>query len=132
VRTPRGSGASGGRGASARGVLYVSYFREIYECPEDEELRVTFDRQIRGSLYDGTGRLSVPQRGVPPRLPYFPPNGVVLELKFEERAPRWMHEMVQEFNLDRRAVCKYCACVDGMGLQWGAPWLPEREEQLAM
>ena len=44
----------------AYGSIYVSYYREIYEAPHDEELRVTLDRQIRGSRYDGSGRLQAP------------------------------------------------------------------------
>src|SRR6516165_7670548 len=31
----------------AEGMIYVSYYREIYESALDEELRVTFDRQVR-------------------------------------------------------------------------------------
>jgi hypothetical protein len=115
----------------ARGTIYVSYSREIFESVEDEELRVTLDHQIRGSLYDGSGRLTVPKRGWRLRpgqvLPYFPPDGVVLELKFEDQPPGWMHQLVQRFNLQRRAVCKYCACIDAVGLQWGRVVVPECE-----
>jgi hypothetical protein len=112
------------------GMLFVSYVREIFESVEDEELRVTMDRRIYGTLYDGTGRLGVPKIGVRPWLPYFPRDGVVLELKFEDSAPRWMSEMVRRFSLERRSVCKYCACVDTIGLQWGVRKRPELEEQM--
>ena len=115
-----------------RGMIYVSYFREIYEATDDEELRVTLDRRIYGSRYDGSGRLCIPRRGIRALLPFFPPDGVVLELKFENRAPAWMRQLVREFDLERRSVCKYCACVQTMGLQWGAPLLPQYEEALAM
>ena len=53
----------------ADGAIYVSYYREIYEAAEDEELRVTLDRYIHGSRYDGSGRLQVPKRGWRPYLP---------------------------------------------------------------
>jgi len=111
----------------ARGMIYVSYSREIFESHEDEELRVTIDHKIRGSLYDGSGKLHVPKRGWRPALRYFPPDGVVLELKFEDHPPGWMHKLVQVFNLERRAVCKYCACVDAIGLQYGRPTDPTVE-----
>jgi hypothetical protein len=114
----------------ARGTMYISYIREIFESVEDEELRVTLDRRIYGTVYDDTGRLGVPKRGIRPCLPYFPPNGVVLELKYEDSAPRWMSEMVRRFSLERRSVCKYCACVDAMGLQWGVRSRPELEEEM--
>lgn len=107
----------------AQGILYVTYLREAYEQPSAGELRVTFDRQIRGTLYDGSGRLATPARGFAPASgcpPYnFPQDAVVLELKFDHRAPGWMFELVQLFNLQRQSVCKYLACVEAMGLHWG-------------
>lgn len=120
----------------ARGQIYVSYMREIWESREDDGLRVTFDRQIRGSVYDGTARLSVPTKGWPPYMPPymapFPPDGVILELKFDDRAPGWMFEMVKAFNLRRVPVCKYAACVYAAGLHWDQPVLPEREEAFTL
>jgi len=116
----------------ARGMIYISYFRETY-ASEDESLRVTFDRRIRGSRCDDSGRLGMPKLGWPPLVaPYFPPNGIVLELKFEKTAPGWMRRMVQAFNLQRTSFCKYMGCINSMGLQWGAPIRPHLEERLAM
>ena len=45
----------------AYGSIYVSYYREIYEATNDEELRVTMDRYIHGSRYDGSGRIACAQ-----------------------------------------------------------------------
>jgi hypothetical protein len=112
---------------SARGVMFVSYVREIFEAPDDDELRLTLDRHIRGTLYNGNGKLIVPPRGVVPNLRYYNSNDVVLELKFDGRFPVWMNHLVKTFDLERRSVCKYCACVDAMGLQWGKPLYAERE-----
>jgi hypothetical protein len=120
--------------ARARGAIYVSYFREIYESTEDEELRVTMDREIHGSSYDGSGCLRLPQRGwrpyLPPYLAPLPKDGVILELKFDNQAPRWMFEMVKLFNLRQTPVCKYSACIYAQQLQWGRRVLPEQEEDL--
>jgi len=120
----------------ARGFIYVSYFREIYEAPDDEELRVTMDREIRGSSYDGSGCLRVPKRGwrpfLPPFLAPFPRDGVILELKFDSMAPFWMFDLVRLFNLNRIAVCKYAACVYAQQLQWGRRVFPEQEEDLKL
>jgi len=114
--------------ARDRGIALISHLREIYEAPNDEELRVTFDRQIRATPYDGSGKLTLPKWGIPPPR-NFPPyrlgeETVVLELKYDDRAPMWMYDMVRIFNLQRLAMCKYCACVDGTGLQWGHPARP--------
>ena len=118
----------------AQGVALISYLREIYEAPDDEELRVTFDRQICATPYDGSGKLILPRWGIPPppdRPPYcLPYHGVVLELKYDDRAPMWMYDMVRIFNLQRLAMCKYCACIDGMGLQWGKP--PPWDQQVLL
>ena len=120
----------------ARGAIYVSYFREIWESPVDEDLHVTLDREIRGSRYDGSGTLRVPQRGWRPYLlPYLAPlpkDGVILELKFDERPPRWMLDLVKIFNLHQIPVCKYTACVYAQQLQHGRQPLPEQEEALKL
>jgi hypothetical protein len=120
----------------AGGAIYVSYYREIYESAEDEELRVTLDRYIHGSRYDGSGRLEVPKRGWRPYLPpYLAPyrkDGVILELKFDNQAPRWMFDLVKIFNLRQIAICKYVACMYAQQLQWRQPVLPEQEYDLVL
>jgi hypothetical protein len=114
-------------GYKVRGMIYVSYLREIFEAPDDDELRITLDRQIRGTPYDGTGRLTVPPMGSVPNLRYYSYKDVVLELKFKGKYPKWMEHLVRTFDLERRSVCKYCTCIDGMGLQWGRPVLAEQQ-----
>ena len=120
----------------AFGSIYVSYYREIYEAPDDEELRVTLDRQIRGSRWDGSGRLQVPKRGwhpfLPPYAAPFPRDGVILELKFDNQAPRWMFDLVKIFNLQRIPFCKYVACLYAQDLQWRRRVLPEQEQDLVL
>ncbi len=120
----------------ARGFVYISYFREIYEAPDDEELRITLDREIRGSSYDGSGCLRVPRRGwrpyLPPYLAPFPRDGVILELKFDTQAPSWMFDLVRIFNLNRIAVCKYAACIYAQQLHWRRRVFPEQEDDLKL
>jgi len=120
----------------AYGSIFVSYYREIYEAPDDEELRVTFDRYIHGSRYDGSGRLQVPKRGwrpfLPPYMAPFPKDGVVLELKFDNQAPRWMFDLVKIFNLRQIPVCKYVACMYAQDLQWRRRVLPEQDLDLVL
>jgi hypothetical protein len=94
----------------AVGVSYVTYRREAYVARGSEHLRVTFDRDLRGGPFHGD-ELRVPQELAHPRLP-----GVVLEFKFTDRFPRWMHELVQVFSLERCSVPKYVHCVEALGL----------------
>jgi hypothetical protein len=127
----------------AKPVAYLSYLREIYEQPNDDEMRVTLDRHVAATPYDEStmldedlGKLVAPKRGVPPppdKPPYYlPVDGIVLELKFEERPPNWMYEMVRIFNLQRRFMCKYAASVEGMMLPWGKRPLPEEDLALML
>ena len=121
----------------ARGAIYISYIREIWESPVEEELRVTFDREVTGSRYDGSGELRVPKQGwrpfcFPPHLTLLPKDFVILELKFEERPPRWMLDLVKVFNLQHVPICKYSGCVYTQQLQHGRQPLPELEEALKL
>jgi hypothetical protein len=122
--------------SKATGAVFVSYYREIWEAPNDDELRVTFDRYIHGSLYDGSGRLELPRRGwrpyLPPYLAPFPKNGVILELKFDNRAPLWMFDLVKLFNLRQTPVCKYSACIYAQQLHFKRGVLPEQEFDLVL
>ena len=93
---------------------YVSYTREAYVSPNSNAVRVTFDRQVMGSpLQQGHG-LQLPTDGKRPNL-----GGVVLELKFTDRFPEWMHDVVQAFDLQRTSVPKYVHCVNSLGIQPG-------------
>lgn len=119
----------------AQGIVYVSYVREIFESTDDDELRVTFDRNLHGTLYDGSCRLTGPRTGFTApdnQLPYFlPRDGVILELKFNDRAPVWMSTLTKIFNLRRQAMCKYNALMDSVGLPYGKRLHPMEQPLLA-
>lgn len=105
--------------AHARAVLYCTYQREAFVESDGGSLRVTFDRQIRATRYNGEPRLDVPVHSIQLSPQFIRPNQVVLELKFNGGCPQWMQHMVRTFNLQRRSVSKYCACVDALGLLQG-------------
>ena len=90
----------------ADGHAYISYMREAYASP-DERVRVTFDRRIRGAPYNYVFQLPSAEEWV-----YPPIAGVVLELKFTERFPDWMGDMVRALNLQRGPMAKYVTCID--------------------
>jgi len=121
--------------AKANGMIYVSYIREIWEAPDDEELRITLDRDIRGSTYDGSGELHVPKKGwrpfLPPYLSPWPKDGIILELKYDTRPPKFMLDLVRMFNLNQVAVCKYVACMNAQQKQWRRRRVfPEQEDDM--
>ncbi len=102
--------------SQARAVTYVSYVREAFVGADNGPLRVTMDRQLRATLYEGEERVGVPRRGAKPNPLSIPPESVILELKFNHSCPRWMQKMVRMFNLHRRSVCKYAVCTEALGL----------------
>jgi hypothetical protein len=90
----------------ARPTAYTSYIRAGYESEGTNTTRVTFDRQIRAGSF--SGRLSALDVA---QWPLIEVGGVVLELKFTDRFPNWMHEMTQIFDLCRGSMPKYVECV---------------------
>lgn len=99
---------------AARPAAYTSYLRAGYEPSGNNSVRVTFDRQIRAGRFNGKlSALEVeswPMIAVP---------GVVLELKFTDRFPNWMHELTQIFDLNRGSMPKYVECVTLLNEQLG-------------
>jgi hypothetical protein len=92
----------------AEGKVFVSYIREAYVTPDDSSVRVTFDRMIRGTNFHG--RIEMPM-DEPPVFPKV--GGIVLEMKFTDRFPNWMGLLVETFDLERKSMAKYVACVLG-------------------
>ena len=90
----------------ADGRIFVSYMREAYVTPNNDTVRMTFDRKIACTPYTPGASLARAQRTIDVGI-----AGVVLELKFTERFPKWMRRMVQTFNLERTSMAKYVACV---------------------
>ena len=96
---------------NAVGRMYVLYKREAYVGCREPQARVTFDRQLLGSPCIPGEPLQVPTTGAAPVV-----RGVVLELKFDERFPHWMHQLIQRFQLERASMPKYVECVRACGL----------------
>jgi hypothetical protein len=93
----------------AEGVAFVDYRRVAYVSRSAERTRVTLDRHIVGHSYDVYCGLKPPMESSPAVS-----TGVVLELKYNGRAPRWMQDIVRTFNLERRSFPKYVYCVNAL------------------
>jgi hypothetical protein len=117
----------------ARPAAFVRYMREAYEPPNTNEVRLTFDRFLQAGPY--RGELSLKGMESWPR-PYI--DGVVLEMKFTDRFPHWMHECCQRFNLWRSSFAKYVRCVsvlDDSPVAWMAQmggWTPRSPRFVAI
>jgi hypothetical protein len=94
-------------GASPK--VHIAYNREAYVPHDDNSSRLTMDRTVR-SEPELTARLSTEM--LHPILVWG--RDVVLELKFTNRFPDWMRELVRVFGLRPCGAAKY---VDGVALQ---------------
>lgn len=98
----------------------VTYLREAYVDPENENVRVTLDRQVRIALCQSVDfNLNL--------RPYVQPFGdrIILELKFTNRYPTWFTDMVQRFGLTRSAAAKYCEGMANLLSPQHANWLTQ-------
>lgn len=86
----------------ATGRVIVYYEREAWVTPHDDNVRLTFDRALAGARWDGN--LEGTKWFEPPM------EGVVLELKFDNRYPIWMRTLVRSCNLYRACMAKYVQC----------------------
>jgi SPX domain protein involved in polyphosphate accumulation len=99
----------------AVGSAFISYRREAFVSPSAESVRVTFDRQIKGHPYYPEMGLTVPMDEA-----FVVVDGAVLELKYNGRAPRWMHDLITHFSLQRRSFPKYVFGVDALKMRKNA------------
>lgn len=90
----------------AVGTTYVLYRREAYVSPQQCDWRATFDRNLVASKYELESELVIPQKVVAAAKP----DEVVFELKFTNRFPNWMRELVRTFNLVSGPFPKYVTC----------------------
>jgi hypothetical protein len=97
----------------AMGCVYVCYHREAYVSLDNDNVRVTFDRRIEAGRFYHATSLYPPKHGLSADIP-----GIVLELKFTDRYPLWMRDLVGTMNLWRVPMAKYVACLEKVGSPW--------------
>jgi hypothetical protein len=110
---------------NAQGQVIVSYIREAWVTPENNTVRLTFDRNLSGQLWQNELRVDGLERGAHPKV-----GGVVLELKFTDRFPVWMRDMAHVFNLERCSMAKYVHCVTTLRPRAGLTEIPLVEAAL--
>ena len=88
----------------ARPQIIVYFEREAWVSSDDANVRVTFDFEAAAAHYAND---LCPKRWSDARVP-----GVIVELKFDDRFPVWMRELVQSFDLYRTRMGKYVHCMD--------------------
>ncbi|HPO16676.1 MAG TPA: polyphosphate polymerase domain-containing protein [Candidatus Hydrogenedentes bacterium] len=92
----------------------ITYTREAYMSGFGDPVRITFDRNIQ--CLPVSSYAEVRQQDGSVQVPVIT-KGVVLEIKFTNRYPQWVHQIVQRFNLQRQSVSKYVLSVDALKRQ---------------
>jgi VTC domain len=93
--------------------LYVACFREAFQSrTPGEDVRLTIDRELVyqpsvGVAFSPNDRHWVDIREGDDSRPAFGKRRAMLELKFCGTPPRWMVELVRQFELQREAYSKY-------------------------
>ena len=95
---------------SLRPAVFLSYERDSFRGVEDEELRVTFDREIRYRQEELT--LDSETWGTP----ILPPGKVLMELKVAGGLPLWMTHVLSEQRIYKTSFSKYGAAYQSIML----------------
>lgn len=95
---------------NARPKLRNHYLREAWVSPHDNSVRVTFDRRILTEpFFRARAQVEMAQPV------HIFPESQVLEIKFTNRFPNWLKELVRYFNLMQSSFSKYCEGVRVLG-----------------
>ena len=89
---------------------HVCYQREAWVQPDDNSIRVTFDREVFCAVDLTTDLKTEMER---PQKVFG--ESVILELKFTGRFPDWFGQLVRSFNLHQGSAAKYADGVALMG-----------------
>ena len=88
---------------------HVCYQREAYVDPVSDAVRITFDREVRTEARtEPVFSTSI----INPSLPFG--DRVILELKFTDRFPNWLRQLVERFGLMQCGAAKYAEGLAGL------------------
>jgi hypothetical protein len=91
----------------ARPVVLIRYMRQAYEDDSENRVRITFDRKL---AYNVTSKPKVRLNSQGWRR-HSLLGSVILEIKFTDRYPAWLRQMVECFNLRQQSMSKYATSV---------------------
>jgi len=93
-----------------RPVVCVIYEREPYlsrSKDQSNNLRITFDKNLRGTPYPTVDELYREERSRSAIQGIF-----ILEVKFNRYYPEWMKPIIGMLGLVKESASKYCLCID--------------------
>jgi hypothetical protein len=87
--------------------ILITYNREAYCGKFDRFLRITFDRNLRSSLFPDLGDLFSEES-----MKESAENFSIMEIKFGGGFPVWMTGIISSLNLRKQPFSKYCVCLE--------------------
>jgi len=90
-----------------RPVILVIYEREAFVGVNDNTIRVTFDKNLRGVAFPSIDKLYSEERSRSSLKDYF-----ILEVKFNDYYPSWMKPIIGILGLHRQSASKYVITID--------------------
>lgn len=96
------------RSIGAKPVVLVRYMRQAFEGHSETRVRVTFDREL---YYNVTSAPQVRLGGSGWQQNSVTMGGVILEIKFTDRYPAWLSQMVQYLDLRQDSISKYATSI---------------------
>ena len=104
--------------------MLIRYQRRAYSSRIDDYVRITFDSQIR---FQPQSRYVL--SGAPMRWQFTDDEesiglrgDLLMELKFKERPPIWIADIIRSLGLIRQGYSKYCSAVRHCRYDWPRLW----------
>jgi len=98
-------------GASPK--VRIRYWREAWESRSGDPVRVTFDTYVQAKVTLGSELAFMEDEAW---LNALPVSQAVLEVKFTEAYPAWLHSFIETFDLRLQSIPKYVLGADKAGL----------------
>ncbi len=87
-------------------MMHVRYKRQAFNAADGSPIRVTFDREL---VFKPAHELEFPINGQGWRDAHM--KQTILEIKFTDRYPSWIKDLIQFFQLQKQSVPKYVISV---------------------
>jgi hypothetical protein len=95
------------KGVNLKPSVLIVYEREAYTGKFDNNLRITFDKNLRSRIYPGIKEIFSDddfKKAIE--------GSFILEFKFHGNVPAWFQFVIKKYNLTRRALSKYTISID--------------------
>jgi hypothetical protein len=86
--------------------IHIAYEREAWLSPGNNTLRITFDKYVRGEERFEPKFVTQMEHPVYPFGKFW-----VLELKYTNRFPTWLTDLMCQMNLQQTGAAKYCGSI---------------------